>query len=136
MDSALEDFQNWLQPGVPIPVAVMKALTGSLQRSEEATLRGLEIELRAVADFLKDEGKRAFGERTSISLDAACALFLRHVTRVSLDNPDFEACKKIMYERGESYSQQALSCDERIASLSEGFIRDGAVRGIILYFIH
>ena len=83
--AALAEFQSWLEPGVPIPVAVMKALTGSIRRSGEDTLMGLEIELRAIADYLKDCGKPYMKGKTAISLDAACELFLRHVTRVSLE---------------------------------------------------
>jgi hypothetical protein len=47
---------------------------------------GLQIELRNVADFLKQAATPYLEGRTSISVDAACELFLRHVFKGNFDN--------------------------------------------------
>ena len=63
-----------------VPVAAIKALSGVIKRSTATTMMGLQIELKAAADDLKAQQLSH-----TISLEAGCELFLRYVTRCSLE---------------------------------------------------
>lgn len=81
---------------------------------------GLQVELRKAGDEIQRI------RPTSISLAAGCQLFGRHVTRTSLDC-SFDECKRRLIERGDGFAALSLSARRMIASLSDGFIRDGQV---------
>ncbi len=76
-------FKEWVSksPDISIAVAAIHALTETVKRSEATTLMGLEIELKAAADKLKNVNK------ASIALSAGCELFSRYATRTRLDTP-------------------------------------------------
>ncbi|EMS66364.1 Translation initiation factor eIF-2B subunit alpha [Triticum urartu] len=90
----------------------------------------LEIELKKASDKLKS------WDATSISLSAACDLFMRFVTRTShLEHEKFDAAKSRLIERGEKFGEISLkvTCNllstvlarKTIAMLSQDFISDG-----------
>ncbi|KAF3792289.1 Translation initiation factor eIF-2B subunit alpha [Nymphaea thermarum] len=65
-------------------------------------------------------------DTTSISLTAACDLFMRYVTRTTaLDYENFDAAKCRLIERGEKFGEISLKARRTIAMLSQDFIFDG-----------
>eukprot|EP00808_Paulinella_micropora_P020297 g27695.t1 len=103
-------------PTLSIAVAAIQALTSVVKGSTAHTMMGLQMELRAAADLLQECSK------TSISLAAGCELFNKYVTRISVDVPDFEACKKRILERGENFAQMSLRSRATISQHVDKFI--------------
>jgi len=65
-------------------------------------------------------------DATSISLSAACDLFMRFVTRTShLEHEKIDAAKSRLIERGEKFGEISLKARKTIAMLSQDFIYDG-----------
>jgi translation initiation factor eIF-2B subunit alpha len=89
---AVQDFLQYLQDSdVAVAVAVIKALTGVIYRSEATTMMQMEGELQEAAQQLKT---CSFGQQgsalsnryqDSIATTAGCELFLRFVTRSFLE---------------------------------------------------
>jgi len=66
-------------------------------------------------------------EFTVSSVSSACELFLRFITRAkSLDDRDFQKCKRVLIERGQLFFQKAADARKKISKLGGQFIRDGA----------
>ncbi len=61
---------------------------------------------------------------STISITSGCELFLRFVTRQSLEIPEFEACKSKLLERGQYITKLAVQSREKIAQSFEPFFRD------------
>ena len=120
-EKVLGDFRKNLSGDgdVAIPVAAIQALTGVIERSNAATMMGLEIELRAAADALTGCDKDLFLQhgKTSIALSAGCELFLRYVTRAFLDIADFNECKRVLISRGKKFTKMSLKSREKIANI-------------------
>ncbi|KAE8809112.1 Translation initiation factor eIF-2B subunit alpha [Hordeum vulgare] len=71
--------------------------------------------------------RRQSWDATSISLSAACDLFMRFVTRTShLEHEKFDAAKSRLIERGEKFGEISLKARKTIAMLSQDFISDGS----------
>ena len=68
-----------------VPAAAVKALTYVIQTSNASTLMELEVELMSAADVLKSCARERYALKASISLSVISDLFLRYVTRTSLD---------------------------------------------------
>lgn len=88
----VEDFQRYLSdPDVAVAVAVIKALTGVILRSEASTMMQMESELQEAAHHLRTFEEVATSSalanryRNSIATTAGCQLFLRYVTRCFLE---------------------------------------------------
>jgi translation initiation factor 2B subunit (eIF-2B alpha/beta/delta family) len=110
---------------ISMPVAGVKVLIGVIRRSKAATVMGMERELRQTADALLNSVK--LHSKSTIALSSGCELFLRYVTRCSLDFPDFDDCKLQVLQRGEKFAEMSVTSRLRIAELGHGFVRDGAV---------
>lgn len=90
----VQDFLRHLQdPDVAVAVAVIKALTGVIYRSEASTMMQMEGELQEAAQQLRalheaDSGaspSAAARHHNAIATTAGCQLFLRYVTRTFLE---------------------------------------------------
>lgn len=88
----VEDFQRYLSdPDVAVAVAVIKALTGVILRSEASTMMQMESELQEAAHHLRTYEEAATSSalanryQNSIATTAGCQLFLRYVTRCFLE---------------------------------------------------
>ncbi|KAL6842093.1 hypothetical protein ACP4OV_028072 [Aristida adscensionis] len=117
----IEEFNHWRRkPEAAEAVAAIMALTAVIRSSRATTMMELEIELKKASDKLKSS------DATSISLSAACDLFMRFVTRTShLEHEKFDAAKSRLIERGEKFGEISLKARKRIAMLSQDFISDG-----------
>jgi translation initiation factor eIF-2B subunit alpha len=103
----VEDFLDYLKDAdVAVAVAVIKALTGVIQRSQASTMMQMESELQEAAAQLKtiqtatqcssmENGSNQSTKKqhpthytryqSSIATTAGCQLFLRYVTRTFLE---------------------------------------------------
>jgi translation initiation factor eIF-2B subunit alpha len=111
------------------PVAAIKALLGVVQRSTSTTMMGLQDELKQAKEFMIKDNENKAGSssrgRSHIALASGCDLFLKHVTRSFLENPDFEACRQEVLERGEIFAGISLAARDRIAHVAADFIQEG-----------
>ncbi|VAI14890.1 unnamed protein product [Triticum turgidum subsp. durum] len=117
----IEEFNFWRRkPEAAEAVAAIMALAAVIRSSRATTMMELEIELKKASDKLKS------WDATSISLSAACDLFMRFVTRTShLEHEKFDAAKSRLIERGEKFGEISLKARKTIAMLSQDFISDG-----------
>ncbi|KAF8661043.1 hypothetical protein HU200_057140 [Digitaria exilis] len=117
----IEEFNFWRRkPEAAEAVAAIMALAAVIRSSRATTMMELEIELKKASDKLKS------WDATSISLSAACDLFMRFVTRTShLEHEKFDAAKSRLIERGEKFGEISLKARKTIAMLSQDFIYDG-----------
>ena len=65
--------------------------------------------------------------RSHISLSSGCELFLKYVTRASLETPGFQECKSQVLERGERFAEFSTNARGRIATVGSPFVREGSV---------
>lgn len=128
---------------IPLPVAAIRVLLNVIRRSEAGTMMGLQADLRDASDvmvaFAKRGGPIAEGGegggttkyllagRSHIALSSGCELFLKYVTRASLETPEFQACKSQVLERGERFAELSTQARDRIASVGSPFVREGSV---------
>eukprot|EP00794_Sanderia_malayensis_P014409 gene14409-15910_t len=119
---SLDFFQKCLadDPEVSATVAAITTLLEVLKKTEAETLAGLIDNLKNVIAQLTAI------ENSVTSVSSGSELFLRFVTLASLDQTDFQECKRILVERGQLFLQKAAGSRKRIAKLSTQFIRDGA----------
>lgn len=106
-----------------VAVAAINALTAMIQRSESATMMGLERELKQVTEAIK-----ARHPSNAIPTSAACELFLRYVSRTSaLEFADVQTAKQHLIERGSQFREISLQARARIAATGAHFIRDDSI---------
>ncbi|KAL7475524.1 hypothetical protein ACHAW6_001436 [Cyclotella cf. meneghiniana] len=127
---------------IPLPVAAIRVLLSTIRRSRAETMMGLQAELREASqqmvDFAKrggpveittDSGKTTrylLANRSHTALTSGTHLFLKYVTRASLETPDFTLCKSQVLERGTRFAEFSLAARDRIASTASNFIREGS----------
>ncbi|XP_014521614.1 translation initiation factor eIF-2B subunit alpha isoform X3 [Vigna radiata var. radiata] len=119
--SVIEEFDTWRKhPDLAEAVAAIRALAAVIRSSKATTMMQLEIQLKSASDSLK------CWDTTSISLTAACDLFMRYVTRTSaLEYEDFNSAKSRLLERADKFGEISFKAREIIAMLSQDFIFDG-----------
>ncbi|KNA21405.1 hypothetical protein SOVF_043150 [Spinacia oleracea] len=120
-ESVIEEFNSWRkQPDLAEAVAAIRALASVIRSSKATTMMELEIELKKASDSLKS------WDATSISLTAACDLFMRYVTRTSaLEYEDFNSARSRLMERAEKFGEISYKARRIISMLSQDFIFDG-----------
>jgi translation initiation factor eIF-2B subunit alpha len=106
-------------------------------------MMGLQAELREASDVMVDFAKRGgpvettnddgikvtrylLANRSHTALTSGTHLFLKYVTRASLETPDFTLCKSQVLERGTRFAEFSLAARDRIASTASNFIREGS----------
>lgn len=121
VQSVIDEFNSWRkQPDLAEAVAAIRALASVIRSSKATTMMELEIELKKASDTLKS------WDTTSISLTAACDLFMRYVTRTSaLEYEDFNSAKSRLIERADKFGEISYKARKIIAMLSQDFIFDG-----------
>ncbi|KAL3816835.1 hypothetical protein ACHAXA_005113 [Cyclostephanos tholiformis] len=133
---------------VPLPVAAIRVLLDVIRRSEAETMMGLQADLRDASDVMIDFASRGgpvvettiidpntnatitttryiLAGRYHIALKSGCELFLTHVTRASLETPDFQLCKARVLERGTAFASYSIRARHRISAVGSPFVRDG-----------
>lgn len=110
-------------------------------------MMGLQADLREASDVMVTFAKRGgpilpadndtkertqkyrylLAGRSHIALSSGCELFLKYVTRASLETPDFTTCKSQVLERGERFAEFSLVARDRISSVGGPFVREGSV---------
>ncbi|MED6192515.1 hypothetical protein PIB30_010720 [Stylosanthes scabra] len=119
--SVIDEFNRWRkQPDLAEAVAAIRALAAVIRSSMATTMMQLEIELKSASDSLKS------WDTTSISLTAACDLFMRYVTRTAaLEYEDFNSAKSRLIERADKFGEISYTARKVIAMLSQDFIFNG-----------
>ncbi|XP_057535677.1 uncharacterized protein LOC130813806 [Amaranthus tricolor] len=120
-ESVIDEFNNWRkQPDLAEAVAAIRALASVIRSCNATTMMELEIELKRASDSLKS------WDATSISLTAACDLFMRYVTRTSaLEYEDFNSARSRLIERAEKFGEISYKARRIISMLCQDFIFDG-----------
>jgi len=137
---------NNKRSSTPLPVAAIRVLLNVIRRSEAETMMGLQADLRDASDVMLEFAKRGgpvpsssssdasatatrylLAGRSHIALSSGCELFLKHVTRASLETPDFQRCKSQVLERGERFAELSTRARDRIAVVGSPFVREGSV---------
>ena len=116
-------------------------------------MMGLQADLRDASDVMVEFAKRGgpvFGQddnagatgassggstttryllagRSHIALSSGCELFLKYVTRASLETPNFRECRAHVLERGERFAEFSTQARDRIAVVGSPFVREGSV---------
>eukprot|EP00984_Skeletonema_dohrnii_P021900 scaffold11048_cov152-Skeletonema_dohrnii-CCMP3373.AAC.12 len=137
---------------IPLPVAAIRVLLNVIRRSKAETMMGLQADLREASDVMvnfaklggpipavlinndnntanntKQQQRYLLAGRSHIALSSGCELFLKYVTRASLETPDFTSCKSQVLERGERFAEFSLAARDRISSVGGPFVREGSV---------
>lgn len=95
----VDDFLQYLSDAdVAVAVAVIRALTGVIRRSEASTMMQMEAELQEAALHLKrfqpTDARTRY--QNSIATTAGCQLFLRYVTRCFLEFDVRAVCSSVV----------------------------------------
>eukprot|EP01116_Phalansterium_solitarium_P001424 TRINITY_DN11220_c0_g1_i1.p1 TRINITY_DN11220_c0_g1~~TRINITY_DN11220_c0_g1_i1.p1 ORF type:complete len:295 (+),score=79.36 TRINITY_DN11220_c0_g1_i1:32-886(+) len=118
--AVVRNFKNWTleDPEIAAAVAAVRALTTVIKTTQGSTLQEVLHELELATKLLKECS-------SALSVESACALFTRFVTRTTLETPHFEECTRRLIERGDQYTQQAMLGRDKIGKFADTFIRDG-----------
>jgi len=108
-------------PDMALAVVGVHVLADWIRQSNASTMMELQIEVKAAADHIKSVASE------SLAVSCGCELFMRHVTRTTLEIPDFDACKESLSQRGHHYLEMTLKSRQKIAELGSEFVRDGSV---------
>lgn len=121
--TAIEAYARFLadDPVAGPSAAAIKALTENIKSSGATTMMGLREGLREAGEALS---KR---QDVPMSIASLCELFVRFVTRTALELPDFDACKKLLIERGETLARMPVEARSKIAKLGAAFVDAGGV---------
>eukprot|EP00727_Mastigamoeba_balamuthi_P009614 m51a1_g5275 putative translation initiation factor eif-2b alpha subunit (315) ;mRNA; f:156486-158279 len=106
-------------PALAGAVAVVRALTEVIENSKANTIMGLRDELQQEVEKFKDASTTG-----SVSLVSGCELFMRFVTRTTLDFAVFADCKQRLIERGKLFTQRLAQSRDKIANIAAPFIHD------------
>mmetsp|Transcript_12868 Transcript_12868/g.24481 ORF Transcript_12868/g.24481 Transcript_12868/m.24481 type:complete len:387 (-) Transcript_12868:101-1261(-) len=123
-DDVVREYQAALRSDgdMAVAVAAIKALTFVIENSKASTMMEVEKELKSAADSLRG------CQPSSISLAAACELFMRYVTRTgAVDHHDLKQSRKRLIERGNVFAETSLQARAKIAALGQRFVREGGV---------
>jgi len=123
--AVVHQIEEWMRsdPHLAAAVGVVRALTEVIRTSPAATIMGLREELQAEVEKLKASMPG------SVTIASGCELFMRFVTRTTLDAlEDFSVSKARLVQRGEQFSRRLAQSRDKIAELALPFIRDGSVR--------
>ncbi|XP_064612849.1 translation initiation factor eIF2B subunit alpha-like [Liolophura sinensis] len=103
-------------------IAAIQTLIEYLKQDSAETLSGLRANLKDVISTLTET------ESNVTSISSGCELFLRFITLTgaSLESSDFNACKKLMVDRGNLFLQKVATSRQKISKLAHPFILDGA----------
>ena len=127
---------------MPLPVAAIRVLLDVIRRSGAETMMGLQADLRDASDVMVEFARKggpvvtttATGSATTnyilagryhIALSSGCELLLKHVTRASLETPDFRECRARVLERGEAFASYSTRARDRISAVGSPFVREG-----------
>ena len=101
--------------------AAIKALTESIKSSSATTIMGLREVLQEAGATLRSLPD------APMSITSLCELFVRFVTRTALEARDFDACKRLLIERGEMLARTTIEARSKIAKIGAPFVDAGGV---------
>ena len=123
-----ENYTRFLRedPVAGPSAAAVNALTENIRTCDAKTLMGLRETLQKAG---KELSKR---HDAPMSIASLCELFVRFVTRTALESAtdgfdDFEACKRLLVERGEMLARKPIEARAKIARIGAPFVDAGGV---------
>mmetsp|Transcript_47377 Transcript_47377/g.111528 ORF Transcript_47377/g.111528 Transcript_47377/m.111528 type:complete len:312 (-) Transcript_47377:47-982(-) len=124
--AVVQDFDAWAEghPEDAVAVAAIHALTNVLKKASASTVMELQVHIKSAAEQLLECKSKAY---KAIQLQAACDLFVLHVTRNARDLSDLGSVKSVLIDRGERFAEQSQQCRLTISSLGSHFIHDEEV---------
>lgn len=63
--------------------------------------------------------------RYHIALSSGCEIFMKLVTRVTLETPDFNTCRQLVLERGTAFASYSIRARDTISTVGCTFVREG-----------
>jgi translation initiation factor eIF-2B subunit alpha len=63
--------------------------------------------------------------RYHIALSSGCEIFMKHVTRVTLETPDFNTCRQLVLDRGTAFASYSIRARDTISTVGCTFVREG-----------
>jgi translation initiation factor eIF-2B subunit alpha len=108
-----------MEPDMTSAVAAIQVLISFISASRATTMMELQSSLKTAAAVLTDS-------TPDLSVRAGCDLFLRFVTRTSVEISDFSACRENLIARGRSFITVARTSRESIADVALDFITNGS----------
>ncbi|XP_065893570.1 translation initiation factor eIF2B subunit alpha-like [Dysidea avara] len=119
-DTAVEQFKLSLADEEnSVAVAAIKTLLHLIKRTNAGTVAELRDEIGLAIKALTGM------KQSVVSISSGCDLFVRFITLTSLDQTDFNECKKLLLKRGDLYIQNVSKSRQKIAKLGNPFITDG-----------
>ncbi|CEO94998.1 Translation initiation factor eIF2B subunit alpha [Plasmodiophora brassicae] len=106
-----------------VGVAAVHTLAQIIDLSNATTMMGVMDELNESVVAVQ----MLVGEEKRTSLRAACDLFLRYVTRTSLEVLDFAKCKARLVDRGLRFAEHTQSSRRKICDFGVKFIQENSV---------
>jgi len=117
--TAIAEFQNCLNSGVPTGIATIKGLLSMLSTSSATTVQELVHNLReATTEFKKIDC-------STIAVRSASDLFTLFITQKEhsrLEREDFESCRKFMLTRGATFLARLEASHDKIVQVSQPFL--------------
>lgn len=119
-ETAVEQFKHCLADEEnSVAVAAIKTLLHLIKCSKAGTLAELRDEIGIAKKALTGM------KQSVVSIASGCDLFVRFITLTSLDQTDFNECKKLLLTRGDLYVQNVSKSRQKIAKLGNPFVTDG-----------
>eukprot|EP00299_Pterocystis_sp_00344_P006804 c188_g1_i1.p1 GENE.c188_g1_i1~~c188_g1_i1.p1 ORF type:complete len:327 (-),score=70.08 c188_g1_i1:3-947(-) len=119
--AALQVFRELVaDQDMAIQIAVIKALTIVVKKSQAQTVMELEKELNAVVNTMKE-----IVPDSLFSVSAGSELFVRSFTRPKIDFKEIESLKQWVVQTTESVAQKSLASRTTISQLFDRFVVDG-----------
>jgi translation initiation factor eIF-2B subunit alpha len=149
-----EQHQARLSSCTPLPVAAIRVLLDVIRRSKAETMMGLQAALREASELMLDFARRGgpivvdthttdmnnkdnavvvssstiryiLAGRYHIALSSGCEIFMKHVTRVTLETPDFNTCRQLVLDRGTAFASYSIRARDTISTVGCTFVREG-----------
>ena len=150
-----EQHQARLSSCIPLPVAAIRVLLDVIRRSQAETMMGLQAALREASELMLDFARRGgpivvdtpttgmnnkdkgnavvrsstiryiLAGRYHIALSSGCEIFMKHVTRVTLETPDFNTCRQLVLDRGTAFASYSIRARDTISTVGCTFVREG-----------
>ncbi|VDP18155.1 unnamed protein product [Soboliphyme baturini] len=100
-------------------LACIETLLECVKKTKATTLTELNNELKLAISVIQNT------DFSYMSVSSAGELFLRFISLAVLDNPDqnFSECQKVLWHRGQQFLRKISASAEKIALLSQSFMR-------------
>jgi translation initiation factor eIF-2B subunit alpha len=117
----VSNFRRFHAESASPAVSAIRVLGEATKSSAAKTMMGLADELQHITKVLSQTFPRH-----KVSVRAGSELFQKFVTRVVLDIKDFDKCKALLIQRGESFMDLALRARDTSSAEAQKLVKDGS----------